>query len=199
MRNEYVIYHITQSGKPHNEKEKEEEEEKSVSILTTLRIIWVHLTGIFINYVCTFTVFPGVTFLKPYIVLGWWYLYVVSFFGVLDTLGRFLPSWLEAFKNCKQFTIVLGIFRIVLAGIFFIIAWSDNNSFANSIGFKVVILFLFSITNGYVTTSHMMYAPSIVEGKNKDIAGQAMALFLSTGIAVGSVFAGTWVPKVIPS
>jgi len=135
--------------------------------------------------------------LKPYIISGWWFLYVVTFFNVLDTIGRFLPTWLSAFKNCQNITLIFSIIRIAFAGAFFLIALSGDDTTWNTKWFKILILFLFSITNGYGTTSHMMFGPNMVEGKNKDIAGQIMTLFLLSGIAVGSVFAGTWVNKIL--
>lgn len=50
----------------------------------------------------------------------------------------------------------------------------------------IVLMTLFSISNGYIANISLIYAPSVVEEHEKEMTSSMMAAFMGIGLTVGS-------------
>ncbi|GAA6029782.1 hypothetical protein JCM8097_001047 [Rhodosporidiobolus ruineniae] len=112
-------------------------------------------------------------------------------FAAGDWLGRVLPQWEKlAFTNWKALW-VATVARIVFIPLFLLCnqtAGGDSNPLIKSDILFFLIMLLFAISNGYISTLLMLAAvlePSLDEDEI-DIASPSMAFYLTAGLAFGS-------------
>ncbi len=173
--------------------EATEDSQTQTSITEIFKLAWPVFKGqgknVFMIFVFTFVVFPGVIIAKPlrFLSAEWSTPMVLLIFNVFDTIGRYSPSYiaLASPKGTKWFCLarVLCSISICLIGY-----GTFSGFFVNDI-WIVINIVVFAFTNGAGSTLAMMYGPEEFPDKDKENAGKMMALFLTFGIFFGSLLA----------
>ena len=166
-------------------------------IKATVKNAWKPLFMISLSFMTTFIIFPGCFLQSSFDFMSslgdseftWYSLFVVIAFNIIDTVGR------QAGGICKPSNCViylLGFLRLVFIATTVYIPLAErqgDTSFITSDGFKLANLFLFSISNGFVSTVLAIKAPGFVPPKQREQLGTSIGLFLIIGIASGSLIA----------
>ncbi len=166
--------------------------DSSQYILQVFLRIWRACSGIWLCYFLTFLVFPaalssieykhslGVPFLQRG---GNWQVLLIMTFNVFDTAGRFLPGYVQLLSY--RSTLFAGGGRAVfVAGIL----WAAQGWGGGLPDWALLcVLVLFSITNGYVTTSVMMLGPREVGLADREAAGGLLTFCLLFGMFSGTM------------
>lgn len=175
-------------------------EHQPISIIGVFKKIWPMAVTIFTVFAMTFIIFPAVMDQIPYKGdLGaslnfqglaanheaWWLTILLTTFNIADTIGRMLPAKLICMNEKTLLPLTLLRFALIPLFLGCINSWSDVFNDATAI----LILFIFSITNGYNASLAFMFAPSKVKGPEKQTAGFIMSFLLNAGIVVGSQIA----------
>lgn len=85
-------------------------------------------------------------------------IYVILWFNVFDTIGRYLAPKILFFPNKKNLILLFSIVRISLIVLLFIIGNSNGkDNIFDSFYFELIIMIFFSLTNGYVTVNCYIY------------------------------------------
>lgn len=159
----------------------EEDSVDNWAVFGKIKFMALHVCMVF---VMTFIVFPGLLVsITPSFDLhdGWFGTLMILQFNVFDLMGRSLPQYWIGFNKDNVY---LGVYaRFLLYPLFVLCAHSDV--FPNS-WWVVFFNAIFSITNGYFSSLTMMFAPDLVEDKEKSTAGGFMSMALVTGILAGS-------------
>ena len=80
LKSDFVIYYLTISAK---ESSKDKPDIKITNtFFTTLKTIKFQVLGLLICVISTFTIYPVVLFLNPFINIKWWYFYVIALFNI---------------------------------------------------------------------------------------------------------------------
>ncbi|KAI8324868.1 hypothetical protein GQ54DRAFT_41631 [Martensiomyces pterosporus] len=142
---------------------------------------------ILLDFALTLAVFPSVTALVTsttgFRLLTEWHFFI---FNVGDFLGRrFAPS-----LPISSIPSLLGIAfsRFLFIPVFFLCHVSFSvwyNWITSDLSFLVLVLLL-GATNGYLSTRSAMIAPALSD--HPTIAGTIVAISISTGLAIGSIF-----------
>ena len=171
-----------------------------ISIFGVFKQIWPMATTIFTVFLMTFIIFPAVMDQIPYKGdLGaalnfqalavnhesWWLTILLTTFNVADTIGRMLPAKLICMNEKTLLPLTLLRFALIPLFLGCINSWSNAFNDATAI----LILFVFSITNGYNASLAFMFAPSKVDNHEKQTAGFIMSFLLNAGIVIGSQIA----------
>jgi len=116
-------------------------------------------------------------------------------FNVFDMIGRFLSGWKQLIRH--QYVWIASACRLVFFPLFLLsnIVIKDQNPgpiditpLITSDTAYLIIMALFALTNGYISSLSMMYAPQRVEDIDKEIVGPMMVFFLTAGLTIGSLF-----------
>lgn len=153
-------------------------------VFQKIKFMGIHVMMVFIM---TFMIFPGVLVsIDPSFHLsdGWFGLILVAQFNVCDLIGRSLPQYGLLFNASNVY---IGVYSRYLTYPLFILCayWSGMSNSA----FVFIINTIFSVSNGYLSSLCMMFAPSLVEDHEKATAGGYMSMFLVSGILLGSTIA----------
>jgi equilibrative nucleoside transporter 1/2/3 len=154
--------------------------------------VWQFAFLVWLCYVVTFGMFPGVSTATdvsglPY---EWFSVLIITTFNVFDVLGRNLPAWI--FPSPKVIWIMV-ISRFIFWVTFILIASDDPSIdpdwlFGGS-WFIFLNMAVFAVSNGFASTMCMIYGPSKVPDFWKDRAGYICATGLVFGIFCGTVIA----------
>jgi len=127
---------------------------------------------------------------------GTFYIPVACFllFNIGDYLGRFLAGLIMIPKPSKVgswITLGLSILRFVFLPLFLFCNVDPDNRGLTSVLFEsdtayIVIMMLFSISNGYVATNCMISGPQIVRGEEAGTAASLMVACLGLGLGIGA-------------
>jgi len=118
-------------------------------------------------------------------------LYVPLFFLLYnagDFSGRLVAGWYQMFNESN--IIYPALLRIVFIPLFLLC----NNEGTQvpvvfeSDGWPITFMVLMAFSNGYVASSAMMIGPSIVDSRDKNLAGTIMIFCLTLGLMLGSIF-----------
>lgn len=181
--NEVVIDHGSEFSKEFSEPETV----ISTSYTKLFKRIWVYTALVFMNFLITFAVFPGVAIATEVEGLSypWFVVLLVATYNLFDALGRQALSYymigkrVLIFATCGRLlfwmTTVMIAAQVPPSGIF------------NSAWFIFANMAVFSFTNGYYATHHMVYGPAQVEGYLRDKAGSIMSTGLVSGIFCGTL------------
>jgi Nucleoside transporter len=140
--------------------------------------------GVCAVFTLTFMVFPGLlTEMNSSYGLskGWFSIILITQFTVFDTIGRTAPAW-KIFIEHRDLWKWIGV-RCIMFPLF--LFCTKPHWFVSDI-FPYAFLIVFSMSNGYLASLCMMYAPSIVDDDDRESAGYIMSLCLQTGILLGS-------------
>ena len=113
-------------------------------------------------------------------------------FNLGDLTGRTLAA-LISFPTPKSWWIpVLSIARVAFIPLFAFCNYHPHHRhypvFFKADYYPVIFMVIFSVSNGYLGTKCMMYGPNLVPPQHAETAGTIMALFLSSGLALGAGF-----------
>jgi equilibrative nucleoside transporter 1/2/3 len=169
------------------EMKKESSGGVNVSYKDLFKKIWVFLGLVFLTYLITFIVFPGVSIATEVSGLSysWFVVLLITTFNVFDVLGRQAVSVYMLSHRVLIFA-TFGRLLFVMTTVM-IAAQLPPPAIFSGAWFIFLNMALLAFTNGYYSTHHMIYGPSQVEGYLRDKAGSMMATALVAGIFVGSV------------
>lgn len=104
----------------------------------------------------------------------------------MDTLGRFLAG---KYLLSPKVTVILAVIRTAFVfTTLFTATHADPGEIFRADWFRLINLFLFSLSNGYVSTNAIILGPSLVKEKEQQQqASMFGALFLCLGITIGSI------------
>ena len=144
----------------------------------------------------TFIVFPGVALETNLDFLAgtgnqeksWFALVVPTVFNIGDTVSRITANKTALFSGNQVWLPIL--LRAVFIFTMLMIAFDQSPDWLfGSDWFKIINLFLFSVTNGYLSTLCMKYGPELCADEDKEIAGFLMVFSLTGGVLLGSLIA----------
>ena len=114
-------------------------------------------------------------------------LFVVFNFG--DTVGRNLPCSLRS----RVVVLSLVVARALFGPLFYLCrtsvaaAGGGAKPEVDSDAFPLVVMLIFAVSNGWLTTCAFMHAPSDVAPTERKRAGTLMVMFLNAGLTCGSL------------
>jgi len=183
-----------------------------VSSFAVIVQISVYALAVFLTFFVTLGCFPAISAqvkstLDPKSTWAKTYFIPVScflFFNVGDFIGRFLAEKIQFPKPGKLgawITLGLALLRFVFVPLFLVLniersADSMTNTYISSDVAYIIIMLLFSITNGYVGTICMMSGPQIVRSEEAQMAASLMVAFLGIGLASGAFMSNLFVKLI---
>ncbi|XP_051241277.1 equilibrative nucleoside transporter 2 [Dicentrarchus labrax] len=171
-----------------------EPEERS-SVLAVFKKIWKMALSVTCVFAVTLSVFPVITVRVQTVYKNpaWEKVFtcVCCFivFNVMDLLGRSAPSVVQ--WPSKDSVLFPGAVLCRVAFIPLLMMCNIHNSNLNVFSHDcifVIIMALFSFSNGYLASLCMAYAPQFVRSKDCETAGSLMTFFLVLGLALGASF-----------
>ncbi|MEQ2246021.1 hypothetical protein ILYODFUR_033995 [Ilyodon furcidens] len=108
----------------------------------------------------------------------------------MDLVGRSAPSLFQWPSKQSRLFPVAVLSRLVFLPLLMMCNIQDSQLtvlFRHD-GAFVVIMALFSFSNGYLASLCMAYAPQLVRSRDCETAGSLMTFFLVLGLAVGASF-----------
>lgn len=177
-------------------------EDLEVKVRTWLivRKVWKHCATLVAIYLVTMSVFPGVLVHVESMSKGdgseWserFFSPVVCFllFNLGDTVGRLLSSSVEFPRNRENLMLTMALLRILLVPLFFSCNVQPRMPWMpvvlQSDWWFVLLVALFSLSNGYLTSVAMVQGPKKVEYYLQEKVGTVLVSMLATGMGVGSL------------
>jgi len=115
-------------------------------------------------------------------------------FNIGDYLGRFLAGliqWPKPSKVGSYVTLGLSILRFVFIPLFLYCNIRPDDRNLTSVAFEsdtayIIIMMLFSVSNGYVSSICMISGPQMVTGEEAGTAANLMVACLGLGLGVGA-------------
>jgi len=174
--------------------------------------ISVYAAAVLITFFVTLGCFPAVTMqvkstLDP---KGSWastYFIPVScflFFNVGDFFGRMLAGkiqWPRPGKMGGWLTLLMAVLRFVFVPLFLVCNIergedSVSSTFIESDVWYIILMLLFSITNGYVGSICMISGSQVVKSEEAQTAASLMVAFLGIGLASGAFMSNIFVKLI---
>jgi equilibrative nucleoside transporter 1/2/3 len=157
----------------------------------------VPLASVFFAFLITFIVFPGEIDQIPYYgTMGgkaalskgeWWPILLLLEFNIFDTLGRSLSAF---WHTSVRLTGILALARAVFIPMIVFLARTTPPTggivFSNDVS-TIVVMILYSFSNGFVSSRALILAPTLVDGKDQEIVGFLMGSSLQLGILLGAL------------
>jgi hypothetical protein len=151
-----------------NEYVKEEERVEKQKYLITMKETFVNIFPypliLIANYIVTFMLFPGPTLSKtfPGMPVSWSVITFLLSYNIGDTVGKYLGSIDNIFN---KYSLIFSLFaRIIFFLPIIVLAdgTAEEDSLLNNFIFPFMNQFLFGVTNGFVTSIHLIIkiAPS---------------------------------------
>ena len=159
-----------------------------------LRSLWRQCAAICLIYTVTIAIFPALTSSISSVSADceWRQLFVpfgFVLFNLCDTIGRNLPCTV---RNPSRL-LGLVLTRLVCIPLFIACHSAYGAASAQLLGssdaFPVGLMLVFAITNGWLTSSAFVHAPSEVPEAYSSQAAALMVLFLNLGLLLGSLLA----------
>jgi len=110
-------------------------------------------------------------------------------FNALDTVGRWLAGQPFGKMPDKQ-VLILSFSRVIFIATAFLIDYEVGPSWLtgdNADWFKLLNMFLFAFTNGFVSTQCAIKSPSRAPEDSKEVVGTFVGVFITLGIVLGSL------------
>jgi len=185
--------------------------DSKVNTLGVIKQISVYASAVFLTFFVTLGCFPAVSAqVMSTASEGDWagkYFIPVScflLFNVGDYFGRFLAGkiqWPSPGKSGAWITLGMAIARIVFIPLFLICnIQRDANSVSPTLIASdtayIIIMLLFSITNGYVGSICMISGSQVVRGEEAQSAASLMVAFLGVGLASGAFMSNLFVKLI---
>ena len=148
----------------------------------------MYALAVFIGYLVTLSIFPGVLAenLKSPTLKSWYPLLLITVFNVGDMMGKMCPTRFHCRDGALLF--VFSIMRGAFVPIYavFVQEQMPDISF-------FVVTYCLGITNGFLTTCGMSTAPTLFNPKESEVAGTMMVFFLLSGLSLGAMSGWLWV------
>ncbi|CAN1852846.1 Equilibrative nucleotide transporter 1 [Linum perenne] len=142
-------------------------------------------------YLVTLAIFPGYVTedVKSEALKDWYPILLLSSYNVFDLVGKSLTA-VYLLENSK---VAIGscFARLLFFPLF--LACLHGPAFFRTEIPVTVLTCLLGLTNGYLTSVLMILAPKSVPLHQAETAGIVMVLFLTLGLASGSIVAWFWV------
>lgn len=144
---------------------------------------------VFLIYIQTFMMFPGVSLKKQLSGMSkaWSGTILIFIFNVFDTVGKYFSSFRSTYS--KKSTIFWVFFRFVFYVFYLLMAMRNDIPVICDNWFAILNMALFSLLNGYTTSCAMVLAPEECENEEKETTGFLMTHPLYLGIMVGTFLA----------
>jgi len=171
-----------------------------------------YAAAVFLCFAVTLSCFPAITVRvvstlpKDSAWASTFYLPVACFllFNIGDYLGRFLAGliqWPKPSKLGSYLTLLFAILRFIFLPLFLFCNIPRSEDSISPTLFEsdtayIVIMMLFSISNGYVGTICMMSGPQMVDGEEAGTAASMLVACLGLGLGTGS-FLSNFFPMLI--
>ncbi|XP_050547674.1 equilibrative nucleoside transporter 3-like isoform X1 [Daktulosphaira vitifoliae] len=176
----------------------ESDSDTPVDSIFILKKIWKLGLSNWYCYVVTMSVYPAVTVLissSENIHNSWTDKYFVPvmaylLFSAMDFVGRLLPHYIKLMDNVVWPSLVISLLRTAFIPLLlFCNAKPRHHSDAliHSDYVYAIIIILFGLTNGVISTITMTSIPKFVEKHEQEVASSIMVTFLGVGIATGSL------------
>jgi equilibrative nucleoside transporter 1/2/3 len=161
------------------------------TVLTVFKMTKFFVLCLFLNYVLSFLVYPGVLMENPMKALtaDWKLVSILFVFNVCDVLGKNIAQYRNLYNKWGVFAVI--VLRMAFIGLMVVQALTSQYAIISSLWLTYVNIGLFGLTNGFVTTALFILGPEAVQGALKEIAGFLSIFGLTTGIAVGGLLALT--------
>eukprot|EP01102_Stenamoeba_stenopodia_P023111 TRINITY_DN9853_c0_g1_i1.p1 TRINITY_DN9853_c0_g1~~TRINITY_DN9853_c0_g1_i1.p1 ORF type:complete len:505 (+),score=92.51 TRINITY_DN9853_c0_g1_i1:27-1517(+) len=114
----------------------------------------------------------------------WFPVITLTLFNLFDWIGRSLPRWAWAQRVSERTLYLMNGCRLVFIPLFVLCVYPPLFKHDS---IPIVLCILLGLTNGYLASMTMMFAPSKSEEKSRELAGNIMALFLVSGLTSGSL------------
>ncbi|XP_037546538.1 equilibrative nucleoside transporter 2-like [Nematolebias whitei] len=172
--------------------DSDEGQERS-SVFAVFKKIWLMALCVTCVFAVTLSVFPVITVRVQtvYPNPNWEKVFtcVCCFivFNVMDLAGRSAPSLLQwPSKGSRLFPVAI-LSRLVFVPLIMMCNIKDSKLiFLSHDCAFVIIMALFSFSNGYLASLCMAYAPQLVRCRDCETAGSLMTFFLVLGLALGA-------------
>ena len=159
-----------------------------------------------IVYSITFLIYPGTLLETRFDFLNnnksskaWFNLIMLTLFSIGDTLGRFLGGIFKIFG--PKTVIFFTLSRLIFVATSVLIQLQESPGWLfRSDWFRLVNMFLFSVTNGYNITIVLVYAPQQVDIANKERVGLLANFHAASGWWIGAMLAAfgmNYIPKKV--
>ncbi|XP_043971415.1 equilibrative nucleoside transporter 2-like [Gambusia affinis] len=185
-----------------NEKDVEargvpEESRERSSVFAVFKKIWPMALCVTFVFAVTLSVFPVITVRVKTVYTDntdWDKVFTcvccILVFNIMDLAGRSAPSLFQWPSKQSRLFPVAVLSRLVFIPLLMMCNIPKSKLtvlFRHDIAF-VVIMALFSFSNGYLASLCMAYAPQLVRSRDCETAGSLMTFFLVLGLAVGASF-----------
>ena len=175
---------------------------KNISLSKVLKCIWAEGLTVFTIYIITLGCFPGLTVLieptnndKPNS-SAWENQFFIPvscflFYNIGDYIGRLIAASPVLPNPRSNLALIMACSRVVFIPLFLLCNLAPNDRhitvvYFYSDGFYISLIFLLSISNGFLTSIVMVNAPAKVELHQKQTASNMMVGILGMGLAVGA-------------
>ena len=166
--------------------------ERSMGAL--LRALWPWAASLLLIYAVSIGLFPAytATIVASEGTAEWRRLFGALLFVVFnfgDTVGRNLPCSLRS----RVVVLSLVVARALFGPLFYLCrtsvaaAGGGAKPEVDSDAFPLVVMLIFAVSNGWLTTCAFMHAPSDVAPTERKRAGTLMVMFLNAGLTCGSL------------
>ncbi|XP_034544684.1 equilibrative nucleoside transporter 2-like [Notolabrus celidotus] len=174
-----------------------EESQERLSVFAVFKKIWLMALCVTCVFAVTLSVFPVITVRVQTVYTeseAWKKIFtcVCCFivFNTMDLVGRSAPSLVQWPSKDSVLFPAAVLSRLVFIPLLMLCNVQNSKLpvfFSHDFAF-VVIMALFSFSNGYLASLCMAYAPQFVRCKDCETAGSLMTFFLVLGLAVGASF-----------
>jgi len=162
-----------------------------ITRLSVFKKIWPDALNAYLIFFISLSLFPGfTTMIDSYSnnanFGAAFFTILVSIFQLGDAIGRMGPA-IWAPQALKRFLWVPVVARLAFFPLFILSIRQVGIFQADWI--PIIVMVVFSVSNGYFGSCAMMWGPTRVEGPELEIAGTMMSFFLQFGIWSGVHFA----------
>ena len=182
-------------------------EQVSVHVMTILKKIKVEALTVLIIYIVTLGLFPAVTVLVESTNAdqagAWEKVYFVPvvcflFYNIGDYLGRLIAGSSRGPKICSKLALALSLVRVAFVPLMLFCNLAPTVRrhipvYFDSDTAYIVIMFLLSMSNGYLTSIVMVNAPKKVLPHEQQTASNLMVGLLGLGLITGAMLSAALV------
>jgi solute carrier family 29 (equilibrative nucleoside transporter) protein 4 len=136
-----------------------------------MKIIWLYIVAIFLNYLLTLLLFPGITTLVQDCSLhGWTPIILVIVFNVTDFVGKCFALIPIKWKGYQL--IIASLLRFAFVPLLMVtVSPSPTHPLVRSVWFALLVVLGIGLTNGYFGSLPMITAPSQTPEQTREVAG----------------------------
>jgi equilibrative nucleoside transporter 1/2/3 len=166
-----------------SDKSSGQDDAQKPSMLSVLKQTLRYNFSVWMVFFVTIMLFPGLTAqIESTSGMGDWYpIILITTFNVFDTIGR---STANRFRLFSHRTLPIAVIARLVFIPLFVLCLKPHVFTHDSI--PIIIMVVFSLSNGYMGSLAMMMGPDCVGDHEKQVAGTMLTFFLLLGIATGA-------------